>query len=115
MLVSEDYPYLEVQFVARNYKGRAKAYLDTGFDGYLIIPSSLASNLGPEDYATWWELGNGSLVEAREYVGVVEVSDLGTSVPARLTLLGNDFVLGRGIIDRLRITFDHGQRIEAET
>lgn len=94
-------------------QGNLQAYLDTGFDGYLIIPSSLASNLGPGDYVTRWEMGDGSLAEAGEYIGIMEVSDL--VMTARLTLLGNDFILGRGIIDRLRITFDRGRRIEVES
>ena len=111
MLVSEDYPYLEVQFVVRDYEARVRAYLDTGFDGYLVIPLSLAAKLGPEDYATRWEMGNGSLIEAKEYLGVIEVSNFGISLSARIISLGNDFLLGRGVIDRLRITFDHGQRI----
>lgn len=114
MLASEDYPYLEVQVVVRDYKAQVRAYLDTGFDGYLVIPLSLATNLGTEDYVTQWELGDGSLIEAKEYFGAIEIPGLETSLPARITSLGDEFLIGRGIIDQLRVTFDHGQRIEVE-
>jgi predicted aspartyl protease len=115
LLISEDYPYLEVKFVVKDYQAQARAYLDTGFDGYLVVPLSLAANLGSEDYVTRWEMGDGSLVEVKEYLGSIEVSNLGLSFPARIILLSNDFVLGRGVIDQLRVTFDHGRRIEIES
>lgn len=114
MLTSEDYPYLEVQFAVRGYKTQVRAYLDTEFDGYLIVPLSLATNLGREDYATQWELGDGSLIEATEYFGTIEIPGLGTSLSARITSLGNEFLIGRGVIDRFRVVFNHGQRIEIE-
>lgn len=114
MLTSEDYPYLEVQVMVRDYKTQVRAYLDTGFDGYLIVPLSLATNLGMEDCVTQWELGDGSLIEAKEYFGAIEIPGLRTSLPARITSLGDEFLIGRGIIDQLRVTFDHGQKIEVK-
>lgn len=115
MLISENYPYLEVKFIVKGNQAQARAYLDTGFDGYIVVPSSLETNLGLEDYITRWEMGDSSLVEAKEYFGSIEISGLGLSLPSRITLLGNDFVLGRAIIDRLKVTFDHGRRIEVES
>ena len=114
MVISEDYPYLEVQFAVRDYKTQVRAYIDTGFDGYLIVPLSLATKLGREDYATQWELGDGSLIEAKEYFGAIEIPGLETSHPARITSLGDDFLIGRSVIDRFRVIFNRGQRIEIE-
>ena len=114
LLISEDYPYLEVQFAVRDYETQVRAYLDTGFDGYLIVPLPLATNLGREDYATQWELGDGSLIEAKEYFGAIEIPGLETSLPARITSLGDGFLIGRSVIDRFRVIFNHGQRIEIE-
>lgn len=60
------------------------------------------------------ELGDGSVVQAQEYRGEVHVSGLAVTVPARITLLGEEYLLGRGIVDRLRMTFEHGQRLLVE-
>ena len=59
-------------------------------------------------------LGDGSLIEAKEYFGAIEIPGLGTSLPARITSLGDEFLIGRGVIDRFRVIFNHGQRIEIE-
>jgi len=39
---------------------------------------------------------------------------LGASLPARITSLGDDFLIGRSVIDRFRVTFNHGKKIEIE-
>lgn len=99
MIISENYPYLKVKFNIGAYESRISAYLDTGFDGYLVVPISLASSLGQGDYLARWELGDGCIVEAFEYLGVLEIVGLGTAIKARITLLGNDYLVGRGLIE----------------
>jgi hypothetical protein len=54
-------------------------------------------------------------VQAQEYRGDIHVSGLAVTIPARITLLGEEYLVGRGIVDRLRLTFDHGQRLLIET
>lgn len=114
-VVTPAYPYLEVQFTIGVLRSpTVLAYVDTGFDGYLIVPAVQAGLLGPSQFSAPWELGDGSVVQAQEYRGEVHVSGLAVTVPARITLLGEEYLLGRGIVDRLRMTFEHGQRLLVE-
>jgi len=114
-VVTPAYPYVEIEFTVGAFRSPTLlAYVDTGFDGYLFIPATQTSLLGPPQFSAPWELGDGSVVQAQEYRGDILVSGLAVAIPARITLLGNDYLVGRGVVDHLRMTFDHGQRLLLE-
>jgi predicted aspartyl protease len=114
-VVTPAYPYVEIEFIVGTFRSPTiLAYVDTGFDGYLIIPIAQASFLGPPHFSAPWELGDGSVVHAQEYRGDILVSGLAVNIPARITLLGEEYLVGRSVVDHLRITFDHGQRLMLE-
>jgi predicted aspartyl protease len=114
-VVTPAYPYVEVEFAVGAFRSpTVLAYVDTGFDGYLIIPAKQTSLLGPPQFFAPWELGDGSVVKAQEYRGDILISGLNVSIPARLTLIGEEYLLGRGVVDHVRMTFDHGQRLLLE-
>lgn len=46
MFISHDYPFLEVKIAVRAVRTSCRALIDTGFDGYLILPVSFAGSLG---------------------------------------------------------------------
>ncbi len=98
----------------RSHEETISAYIDTGFDGYLIIPASYTRQLKKGDYLSRWELGDGSLAVAEEYLGVAGVVGLAGEFPVRITCLGDQFLVGRGIIDRFRLVLDHGKQIQIE-
>jgi predicted aspartyl protease len=107
---------VEIEFAVGAFRSPTLlAYVNTGFEGYLIVPAKQSSLLGPPQYSAPWELGDGSLVQAQEYRGDIVVSGLAVAIPARITLLGEEYLVGRGVVDRLRMTFDHGQRLLLET
>ena len=115
-VVTPAYPYLELEFTIGAFRSPTiLAYVDTGFDGYLIIPAAQTALLGPPQFSAPWELGDGSIVQAQEYRGDVHVPGLVVTIPARITLWGEEYLVGRGIVDHLRMTFDHGQRLLVET
>ena len=89
--------------------------MDTGFDGYITVPTTLVVELGPEDYVGRWELADGSFVETAEYVGRIEFVGLETTIPARVTAMGQESLIGRGVIDRFQLTFDRGRRLLLES
>jgi predicted aspartyl protease len=60
MLTSGDYPYLQVRVTVRAHSLTYRALLDTGFDGYLIIPESLQSQLGAPEFQVKTRLADGS-------------------------------------------------------
>ena len=76
MLVSNRYPYLEITFRIKQVTEKKWAYIDTGFDGYLIIPSKHSLILGDADYVGRWELGDSSLVESNEYLGEIQIHEM---------------------------------------
>lgn len=114
LIKSARYPYLQVRFQVRAHVQQVWAYLDTGFDGYLAIPGDLSGQLGVGEWLDVWELANGQTVEAPAYLGAIEILSLAISIPARITCLGNEYILGRAILDRFRVTFDHGHRVQLE-
>ncbi len=114
MIVSENYPYVQVQLSVREQQFEIQAYIDTGFDGYAIVPAWYGLMLGLGDYVSRWKLGDGSEVEAEDYLGTASIVGLPVTIPVRISRLGNECMIGRGIIDHFRVTFDRGQTIEIE-
>lgn len=116
MLVSTDYPYLQVKVTVRNFRRRFRVLLDTGFDGYLILPTRFRSQLGKLDSRTSIRLADGAEGIFPVYRGGVEIAGLGLQVAylAEIILLGDECLLGRGIINLLKVTFDHGSQLVVE-
>ena len=82
---------VEKEILAKELKerfhGMAKfrhTYIDTGFDGYLIIPDYLVNELGEPDYVSEWELGDGSIVDAQDYLGLLEIVGLEENIEVRI-------------------------------
>ena len=114
-VISEHYPYLELRVRIRDWQWEADALIDTGFSSNLVVPEHLWNEeLGRADGRANWVLADGGTVQAPVYLGDIEI--LGTPVVARvaITFMGDEFILGRGIIDRFKLTLDHGQRIIIE-
>ena len=47
------------------------------------------------------------------YYGTVQIGDL-PPVPANITTVGDEPLLGRGVTDHYRLIFDHGHMLTAE-
>lgn len=114
MLVSKEYPYLQVEVTVGNFRSRLRALLDTGFDGHLILPETLRRRLGKPHFLITTRLADGTEKEFPAYQGGVEIVGLGVVYMARVTLLGDECLMGQGIIKRLKVTFDHGYRVVVE-
>ena len=114
MFASHDYPFLEVKIAVRSFRTSCRALIDTGFDGYLILPVSFAANLGAADSHAQWTLADGTSIFLPEYRGGVEIVDLGFTFMARIVLMGDECLIGQGIIRQLKVTFDHGKQVVVE-
>lgn len=113
MIESRDYPFLPVQFSVRNLREDVPALVDTGFDGFLVLPEAYLPRLGPPDLAGNWVLADGSTIEAPEFRGTVKIVGLESLVQAQITCFGLEAIVGRAVLDRFAITLDHGHRIIA--
>ena len=98
----------------RNLSFSFRALLDTGFTGHLVLPEVVGSQLGSPDALITTRLADGTEKNLPAYRGGVEIVGLGVVYMARLTLLGDECLLGQGIITRLKVTFDHGSQVVVE-
>jgi len=113
-VVSTTYPFLSVHVELRAHRGELLALLDTGFTGDLTVPAGFPDGgLGSPDGYAPCELADGSIVHVPYYLGTVEIVGLPPS-HALVLLLGTQYLLGRGMIDRFRVTFDHGRSVIVE-
>ena len=113
MIESRDYPFLPIGFSVRNIREDVPAFVDTGFNGSLVLPEVYLPRLGLPDLAGNWALADGSTIEAPEFRGTVRIVGLENIVQAQITCFGTEVIVGRAVLDRFAITFDHGHRIIA--
>lgn len=112
MVTSRRFPYVEVQFRVRGLQRQDWAYLDTGFEGFLIVPEAIAASLGNPDLVSVWELGDGSLTQGVGYLGEVEISGVAQTIAAQVTCLGDEWILGLEVLKHFQVIFNHGQSVE---
>ena len=114
-IVSTAYPFLRVRVTMSGEPHEALALVDTGFEGAVVVPDALLDSEGTAPVARGhWQLADGSIIDAPLFLGMVEVVGF-PSAPATITVLGEEYILGRGVIDRFRVTLDHGERIIVES
>lgn len=109
---SDRYPYLPVRVRIGEQTQDLQALVDTGFEGDLAVPEAMEIGAAPNEIQRW-ALADGSVVAAAVYYSIVQLGSFDPG-PARVAPLGEEVVVGRGIIDRYRVTFDHGERVIAE-
>ncbi len=112
MVISQRFPYVEIRFKVRDLEKQVFAYIDTGFDGFLIVPAELSKSFGKADLVSVWELGDSSLAEGLDYLGEVQVVGIADIIPAQITCLGNEFMIGLGILKHFKVVLDHGNSVE---
>jgi len=110
-VVSDDYPYIPIRLEVQGQSEVVLALLDTGYTESLIIPASCRQRLGAPDGRTTLEVGDGRVVHAPVYLGIVEIVGFPPIYGVALTLLAGEYIIGRRILDRFEITLDHGQRV----
>ena len=108
-LTSSRFPYLPVRLHVLQQTYAEEALLDTGFDGGMAMPPNLAEGQAPDWYQRW-TLADGSQVLAPVYRGTVQVGAF-QPIPALVIALGDEFLIGLGILNHFSVIFDHGERI----
>jgi len=110
-VVSNDYPYLPLRVEVQRQSEDNLALLDTGYTESLIIPASWRQRLGTPDGRTALEVGDGRIVHAPVYLGIIEIVGFPPIYGVAVTLLANEYIIGRRLLDRFEIILDHGQRV----
>jgi clan AA aspartic protease len=93
-------------------KGTAVGVVDTGFEGFLVVPESAFGELGLDQLKTSVEMGStadGRQVQLRSFPGSVELKVTGGSYDGKvLTGPGIDEILvGTLLLARLKVTLNY--------
>ena len=83
--------------------------VDSGFNWDFAIPVSRSIGLQPVKLERII-LANGIGVDSFVFEGHVQMGDL-EPVAAEIIAIGNNFVIGMGILSRYEVFLDHGQRV----
>ena len=111
-VISNAYPFVSIRVDIRGRQYQALSLLDTGFTGELVVPQGAPSEeIGLPEEHTNWELADGRVVDAPVYLGSLEIVGLPSIPSIAIIALGTEYVLGRGILDRFEVVFDHGERV----
>lgn len=111
-VVSERYPYLLVELRVGDQVMTVDALVDTGLDGDMIVPEQTPFEQPSDSYRSR-TFADGSGVDAPVYYGTLRIGEF-DHVPADIARLGRETIIGRGVIDRYLVTFDHGARVAVE-
>ncbi len=112
LIESTNYPYLDIRVEIQGVQLQGPALLDTGYTGELIIPERTLALLGPPIDNRNIFLGNNQPVLSPWYMGTLQI--IGVAEDFRSTfiqVIGDEYIMGREILDLFEITFDHGQRV----
>ena len=113
-VITDPYPSLRVRYDASGVGGEAMAIVDTGFDGYLVIPESLLGRLPEPGYHRRYQTASGESVVVAVFEGTVELVDQPGRIQARLIALGDEYLIGIQTLNHFRVTLDHGRRVIVE-
>lgn len=116
-LVSTRFPYLPIrlhfQHASAAFDSDHGTLLDTGFTGELVIPRSLVANVQRPTAETRVRLGDDSQIVAPICLVSFSLGPFGPFSAAAIAL-GNEVILGVGVMDRFAITLDHANRLVVE-
>ncbi len=112
-LTSSRFPYIQItlQVLSRNLK--VEALIDTGFDGDVTVPSKMILNGKPPQGYLPWTLASGAKINAPYFLGKIKIGKF-KAFSVLITTLGDEPLVGRGITDRFKVTFDHGRKVIVE-
>lgn len=109
-IISQRFPYIPLQVQVRRRQEKVEALLDTGFDGDIAIPKGLLTNGDPPDGFLPWQLADGSKIVAPAYKGKVKIGNI-ASFPVVVIALGDEPIVGQGVIKNLTLILDHGKKV----
>ena len=108
-LTSFRLPFLPMRLEVHQQIYEEEARLDTGFDGGIAMPPSYLAGLEPE-WDQRWTLADGSQVPASVYRGIVRLGAF-EPIPVLVVAIGEEYIIGLGILNRFAVTFDHGEQV----
>jgi predicted aspartyl protease len=113
-LVSSRFPFVPLVLAFSGQVLRIEALLDTGFDGFVIVPAGALDAIADPGDRVSWRLSDGTFLAAKSVLGTATIVDLDFDVPVVISELGREALVGREVIDLLKLTLDHGRELIIE-
>lgn len=104
-----DYPLIDLIATVGTWDFGGEAYIDTGFEGGLVIPIALRSDILSEPAMKAVEFANGAAEYAPHWPAIVELE--GRQFRTEAIGVGSRFLLGRELIDQLEVCFEFGRNV----
>lgn len=112
-ITSSKFPYLPIQITVREESYKVQALLDTGFDGSIVLTPKLFSNgQSPTKYVEC-KLADSSVIEVPIFIGFIRLGGRKLNDVAIL-IMGDEPIIGRGVLNNFKITLDHGKKVILE-
>ena len=89
-------------------------YIDTGFEGEVLLPESFYAQLGMPESRTTLLLPSGEIVTVGTFDAEMEMPGLVDRFPVTATLLGDEFLVGIRVLENYRVILDHGREVIVE-
>lgn len=106
------YPYLQVRCRVHDRDFNVSGYVDTGYDGGMVIPESERVGLPNPTREAIIQLGDGTHLYSAEYAGTLLLE--GMRLKVTVLFLGNEYLIGREVVDQLHLCFHRGEYLEIE-
>lgn len=112
-LISPHFPYLPINIQVHRHSKNIQALIDTGFDGFVVISRQALVNGDPPDGYIPCTLADGSKIAAPFYRGTIRIGNFASFICVILAM-GDESLIGRKVIDRFKVIFDHGKKVIIE-
>lgn len=110
---SSHFPYLPIEVTFKQNKHTLETLLDTGFDGYLVLPPGLVTNGEVADLYESCKLADNSVIKVPVFIGSVKIARKKLNKVTFL-IMGDEPIIGREVIKHFKIILDHGRKIILE-
>lgn len=112
-LTSFRFPYIQAILQVLNRNIKIEALVDTGFDGDVTVPPEMVLNGKPPEGYLPWTLADETKINAPYFLGKIRIGKF-QAFNVLVTALGDEPLIGRGVIDRFKVIFDHGRKVIVE-
>ena len=110
--MSRRFPSIEIIVSVGSFSESAEALCDTGCSSGVIVPASYAEAIDAPFEWEPFELGDGRVVDAPTWDGSVDLE--GRSFEARVSAIGNEFLVGMQVLSQLEITLSFGSEVRLQ-
>jgi hypothetical protein len=113
MLTSSQFPYVDVVITIGTWSLVESVYLDTGFEGGLLIPEYLRHEILASASRVRLKVADETIVRAPGWSGLVRLAE--SQFDVEIAALGARFLLGRDVLDQITVCFEEGKRVTIQS